>query len=80
MEKKDIYLIKDLARLAGISIYTIKYYIKLGLIKEMGRSPETRFRYFDDLTVGDLKKIIAYKREKMSLSSILDILKEKKAR
>lgn len=79
MEKKDIYLIKDLARLTGISVYTIKYYIKLGLIKEMGRSPETRFRYFDDSTVEDLKKIISFKRERMSLGKISDLLKRERA-
>lgn len=80
MEKKDIYLIKDLARLTGLSIYTIKYYIKLGLIQEIGRSPETQFRYFDDSTVKDLKKIISYKRENVSLDKISDLLREEKTR
>ena len=30
---KKIYLIKDLTRLSGHSIYTVKYYLNLGLIK-----------------------------------------------
>lgn len=76
MDKKDIYLIKDLARITGISVYTIKYYIKLGLVKEIGRSPETRFRYFDNSTVEALKKVIAYKKENMSLAKISDIVKK----
>lgn len=76
MDKKDIYLIKDLARMTGISVYTIKYYIKLGLVKEIGRSPETRFRYFDNSTVEALKKVIAYKKENMSLAKISDIVKK----
>lgn len=76
MDKKDIYLIKDLARLTGISVYTIKYYIKLGLIKEIGRSPETRFRYFDDSTVEALRRIIGYKKENMSLARISDLVKK----
>lgn len=67
---RDIYLIKDLARITGLSIYTIKYYLKLGLIKEVGRSPETNFRYFDNSTVENLKKIISFKREKVPLSRI----------
>jgi len=32
----NVYLIKDLARITGFSIYTLKYYIKMGLLKEVG--------------------------------------------
>lgn len=70
----NIYLIKDLSRITGLSVYTIKYYLKLGLIKEIGRSPETNFRYFDNSTVGSLKKIISYKKERIPLSRMLDIM------
>jgi len=65
-----MYLIKDLARLSGFSIYTIKYYIKEGLIKEVGRSPETNFRYFDDTTVNQLKHI---RKERLKGKSIKEI-------
>ncbi len=75
MNEKNIYLIKDLSRLSGLSVYTIKYYLKLGLIKEIARSPETNFRYFDDSTVEELKKIIGFRREKVSLKKIEHILK-----
>ena len=76
MACKDIYLIKDLSRMTGVSVYTIKYYLKLGLVKEIGRSPETNFRYFDSGTVEDLKKIIAYKKDNLSLDRIKGYLKE----
>ena len=76
MAYKDIYLIKDLSRMTGVSVYTIKYYLKLGLVKEIGRSPETNFRYFDSGTVEDLKKIIAYKKDNLSLDRIKGYLKE----
>jgi MerR family transcriptional regulator, copper efflux regulator len=66
----NIYLIKDLARLTGYSIYTIKYYLKLGLIKEASRSPETRYRYFDDNTVEQLKRIREMRRENKSIREI----------
>ena len=79
MAYKDIYLIKDLSRMTGVSIYTIKYYLKMGLIKEAGRSSETNFRYFDSQTADDLKKIIAYKKESFSLAKILELMKEKSA-
>ena len=77
MTVKDIYLIKDLARITGLSIYTIKYYLNLGLIKEIGRSRETNFRYFDSSTAAALNRIISYKRKGMSLNKILDVLKDK---
>lgn len=76
MDEKNIYLIKDLSRLSGVSIYTIKYYLKLGLIKEVGRSPETNFRYFSDSTVRELKKIIDYRKDNLSIHKIQDLLKE----
>ena len=74
MEEKSIYLIKDLSRLSGLSVYTIKYYLNLGLVKEVSRSQGTNFRYFDDSTLEGLKKIIALRREKISLKKIRDIL------
>ena len=74
MEEKNIYLIKDLSRLSGLSVYTIKYYLKLGLIKEIARSQETNFRYFDDSILEKLQKIIALRREKISLAKIKDVI------
>ncbi len=66
----QIYLIKDLARTTGYSIHTLKYYLKIGLIKEVSRSPETRFRYFDDSTVQMLKKIRTLRRAEKSIKEI----------
>ena len=64
------YLIKDLSHLSGHSIYTIKFYLKIGLIREVGRSPETRFRYFNDSTVEQLSRIRALRKERKSLEQI----------
>ncbi len=66
----NIYLIKDLARLTGYSIHTLKYYLKIGLIKEFSRSPETHFRYFNDSTVEVLKRIHALRKEGKSIKGI----------
>ena len=67
---KIIYLLKDLASRTGLSIYTIKYYLKRGLVKEVGRSPDTNFRYFDDYTVKALLKIRELRRKKYPLADI----------
>ena len=70
----NVYLIKDLSRLSGHSVYTLKYYIKLGLIQECGRSPQTRFRYFDDTTLARLWQIRAWRKERKSLAGIRRLL------
>lgn len=75
---KKIYLIKDLARLSGHTIHTIKYYLNIGMIKEIGRSPETNFRYFDNDTFERLQEIRALRKENKSLAEIKEILGEPK--
>ncbi len=65
-----IYLLKDLAQESGMSIYTVKYYLKLGIIKEIGRSPNTNIRYFDKGTLRDLNVIRKMRKEKRSLDHI----------
>ena len=70
----NVYLMKDLARLSGHSIYTIKYYIKRGIIKEAGRSPETQFRYFNDETLQRLSRIRAWRRQEKGLAEISQLL------
>lgn len=73
---QNLYLIKDLARLTGLSIDTVKFYLKIGLISEIGRSPETNFRYFDDSTVKTLDKIIKLRRQKRSIQEIKEVLSQ----
>ncbi|MBU2540442.1 MAG: MerR family transcriptional regulator [Candidatus Omnitrophica bacterium] len=75
---RNIYLLKDLARITGYSTHTIKYYLKIGLIKEFGRSPETNFRYFTDNTVKLLGYIRQLRKEKKSIACIKEIIKHKK--
>ena len=71
----DIYLLKDMAVKTGFSIYTIKYYLKLGLIKETGRCPDTNFRYFNDATVVNLNKIRELRKKGLTLNKIKEALK-----
>ena len=73
-ETSNIYLLKDLSRFSGHSGHTLKFYLKLGLIRETGRSPQTRFRYFDDSTLAQLSKIRAWRKEQKSLAEIQRLL------
>ena len=74
---KNIYLLKDLAEISGYSTYTLKFYLKLGLFREIGRSPVTNFRYFDDSCYERLKKIRELQKQKLSLKEIDQCLKGK---
>ena len=74
----NVYLIKDLSRLSGQSIHTLKFYLKLGLIHEVGRSPETRFRYFDQTTLDRLSIIRSLRKERKSLHEIAESLRPAK--
>lgn len=76
MKTRNIYLIKDLEQLTGHSTYTVKYYIKLGLIKEVGRSFGTNYRYFDDTTIDRLRRIRQLRRANKSIKEIKQILDE----
>ena len=74
---KNIYLTKDLARRSGHSIHTVKYYLKIGLLREIGRSPETSFRYFDDSTLAALQRIREMRQKGKTLSQIKNQLSQR---
>lgn len=72
---KDIYLLKDLAQATGYSTHTLKYYLQLGLFEEMGRSPLTNFRYFDNGSIEALKEIRKLQANGLSLKEIKEKLR-----
>ena len=74
LNMQNIYLIKDLAKLSGYSTHAIKFYLRMGLLKEIGRSPVTNFRYFDDSSYERLKKIRELQKQEMTLKQILSCL------
>lgn len=67
---KNIYLLKDVSRISGQSTHTLKFYLKIGLLKEIGRSPETNYRYFDDSCIDALNKIKQLRASGLSLKEI----------
>ncbi|MBU0477859.1 MerR family transcriptional regulator [bacterium] len=73
---ENIYLVKDLSGITGVSVYTIKYYLKLGLIKEIGRTSQLNYRYFNDFTVKQLAKIRRLRKEGISIGKIQSMIKE----
>lgn len=66
----NLYLIKDLSRISNNSIHTVKYYLKIGLLKEKARSPETGFRFFDDESLKRLEQIRSLRKKGWSIQRI----------
>ncbi|MFC1564288.1 MerR family transcriptional regulator [candidate division KSB1 bacterium] len=66
----NIYMIGDLARHTGFSIDTLNYYLRIGLIEEVGRSERNNYRYFDDSTLEILNKIKELRLEKIPIKEI----------
>lgn len=73
-----MFLIKDLASLSGYSVYTIKYYLKIGLMREKGRFPETNYRYFDEKNLNDLAHIRKLRKQGKSIRDIKKIVDSKR--
>jgi DNA-binding transcriptional MerR regulator len=67
----QIYLIGDLARQTELSVDTLNYYLRIGLLEEVGRSPQNNYRFFDDGSVALLEKIKTLRLQKVSIKEIL---------
>ena len=74
---KNIYLLKDLSRISGLSTHTIKFYLRIGILKEFGRGPETNFRYFDDVSLKTIQKIRSLQTRDKTLNEIKTLLEKK---
>ena len=71
---ESIYMIGDLARITGLSIDTINFYLRIGLIDEVSRSPRNNYRYFNDESVDRLRKIISLRLKKLPIREIKRML------
>lgn len=72
LSRDKVYLIGDLAALTGLSPHTINFYIKLGLVTDIRRSPRSRYRLFGERALEELRRVIQLRQEKRSLKDILE--------
>ncbi|WP_152397267.1 MerR family transcriptional regulator [Paenibacillus guangzhouensis] len=70
-----MYRISELARAANVSLRTIDYYTKLGLIEPEQRS-SSNYRLYNDETLIRLQRINQMKQEKYTLDEIKQSLNE----
>jgi len=70
---ENIYLIGDLARKTGLSVDTLNYYLRIGLISEVARSERSGYRLFNDSTVDELNSIIELRQKNTPIKEIIRI-------
>lgn len=68
---REVMLIGDLASRTGLSIHTINYYLKLGLIAEAGRTSRSGFRLFGNEALGQLQTIIGLRQQHVPIREII---------
>jgi DNA-binding transcriptional MerR regulator len=68
--------IRDFARLAGVSMTTLRYYDEIGLLKPISVDPETGYRLYTMDQLPHLHRILAFKELGLGLIQIAEILDE----
>jgi len=68
--------IRDFARLAEVSMTTLRYYDEIGLLKPIHVDPETGYRFYTMDQLPYLHRILAFKELGLGLIQIIEILDE----
>lgn len=69
------YSVKNLAKLAGVSVRTLHHYDRLGLLKPSVRT-EAKYRLYGESELLRLQQILFYKELDFSLAEILTLLED----
>lgn len=65
--------VKEVSELTGVSIRTLQYYDKIGLLEPAGRT-ESGYRLYDDTALERLQQILLFKELEFPLKEIREIL------
>jgi DNA-binding transcriptional MerR regulator len=68
--------IRDFAKLAEVSMTTLRYYDEIGLLKPIHVDPETGYRFYTMDQLPHLHRILAFKELGLGLTQIIEILDE----
>ena len=68
--------IRDFAKLAEVSMTTLRYYDEIGLLKPIHVDPETGYRFYTMDQLPHLHRILAFKELGLGLTQIVEILDE----
>ena len=65
--------VNEVSKLAGVSIRTLQYYDKIGLLHPTGRT-ESGYRLYDDTALERLQQILLFRELEFPLKEIREIL------
>ena len=65
--------VNEVSKLTGVSIRTLQYYDKIGLLKP-SRYTEAGYRLYDDVALGQLQQILLFKEMEFPLKEIKQIM------
>ncbi len=68
--------IRDFAKLAEVSMTTLRYYDEIGLLKPIHVDPETGYRFYTMDQLPHLHRILAFKELGLGLTQIVELLDE----
>lgn len=68
--------IGDLARRAGVSVRTLRYYDELGLVRPIWVDPDTGYRWYETSQIGRINRVVALKELGFTLDQCRDMLDE----
>lgn len=74
--RNEMLKICDFARLAEVSMTTLRYYDEIGLLKPIHVDPETGYRFYTMDQLPHLHRILAFKELGLGLTKIAEILDE----
>ena len=67
-------LIRDFAKLTGVSIRTLHYYDEIGLLKPSIVDEQNGYRFYDEENLEHMQEILFYRELDFPLKSIMSIL------
>ena len=65
--------VNEVSKLAGVSVRTLQYYDKIGLLKPTGYT-ESGYRLYDDTALESLQQILLFRELQFSLKEIREII------
>ncbi|WP_279401304.1 MerR family transcriptional regulator [Piscibacillus salipiscarius] len=68
-----MYLVKEVAKLSGVSVRTLHHYDRIGLLKP-SKVAKNGYRYYDDDSLRKLQQILFFKELDFSLNQIKEIM------
>ena len=67
-------LIKEIAKLTGVSVRTLHYYDEIGLLKPSSVDSQNGYRYYDEKSLERLQEILFYRELDFPLKAISEII------